>query len=173
MHTPFHAPLDIAFQKDNAMYITKDRATVKRDVHDYFNKFLSMYSLDEARFIKTSYLLQQQKRNTAYSYDALVDYVVSELYHRGPDTAFLNYHFDMAKDDFNKTATQFASSIKTRLKARGDSLVDKLARGGFTDNEKEEIKLFLQFSKASDLGFETKDSTPPLNMFKGDEHLFD
>ena len=38
---------------------------------------------------------------------------------------------------------------------------------------KEEIKLFLQFSKASDLGFETKDSTPPLNMFKGDEHLFD
>ena len=37
----------------------------------------------------------------------------------------------------------------------------------------EEIKLFLQFSKASDLGFETKDSTPPLNMFKGDEHLFD
>ena len=24
-----------------------------------------------------------------------------------------------------------------------------------------------------DLGFETKDSTPPLNMFKGDEHLFD
>ena len=173
MPTPFHAALDIAFQKDNAMYITKDRATVKRDVHDYFNKFLSMYSLDEARFIKTSYLLQQQKRNTSYSYDALVDYVVSELYHRGPDTAFVNYHFDMAKDDFGKTATQFASSIKTRLKARGDSLVDKLARGGFTENEKEEIKLFLQFSKASDLGFETKDSTPPLNMFKGDEHLFD
>ncbi len=79
----------------------------------------------------------------------------------------------MAKNDFNKTATQFASSIKTRLKARGDSLVDKLARGGFTENEKEEIKVFLQFSKASDLGFETKDSTPPLNMFKGDEHLFD
>ena len=173
MPTPFHAALDLAFQNENAMYITKDRATVKRDVHDYFNKFLSMYSLDEARFIKTSYLLQQQKRNTSYSYDALVDHVVSELYHKGPDTALVNYHFEMAKNDFNKTARQFANSIKIRLQARGDGLAQKLAKGGVTEKEKEEIKMFLEFSKASDLGFETKDTMPPLNMFKGDEHLFD
>ena len=38
--------------------------------------------------------------------------------------------------------------------------------------EKEQIKMFLNHTKASNLGFETKETLPPLNIFKGDEYLF-
>lgn len=170
MPTPFHAALELAFQKDDAMFISKEKGTIRRDMMDWFARFMASRSIEEAGFMKASYLTQQMKRSRQYSYDALVDYATSELFHRG-DTALLNYLYDMALRDFGKDMKSVNKSIKTRLTSYGTSVADKLAKGGVTAFEKEQMKLFLNHTTASNLGFETKETLPPLNIFKGDEYL--
>jgi len=172
MPTPFHAALEVVFQRDDAMFINKERGVIRRDMMDWFARWMASRSIEEAGFIKASYMTQQLKKNTQYSYDALVDYAASELFHRGIDSALLNYLYDMALNDFGKDIEAVNKSIKTRLTRYGESVADKLAKGGVTALEKKQIKMFLNHTKASNLGFETKETLPPLNIFKGDEYLF-
>ena len=74
--------------------------------------------------------------------------------------------FIMALDDFGKLPEEFIRSIKTHMKKRFDDSADLLIKKG-TDYD-----VLREYVDQRIMKFETKDSIPPLNIFKGDENLF-
>lgn len=163
--TPFHAAFELAFQKqgDKTYFSKKGKPIIDREFDDWFARFLSSYSVEEAYFGKLQFQYNILARNTQYSYSFLAKSAADKYFHTGKIPEFM---FIMALDDFDKLPEEFIRSIKTHMKKRFDDSADVLIKKGA------EYDILKDYVKQRTMGFETKDSLPPLNIFKGDENLF-
>mgnify|MGYP003144150192 FL=1 len=163
--TPFHAVFELAFQKEgDSTYFDKDgKAKIDRDFNDWFARFLSSYSVEEAYFGKLSYQITQLERNTQYSYSFLVKKAADLYFHTGEIPEFM---FIMATDDYDKLPIEFLESVKRQMSKRFDDTAEKLTKKGA------DYDVLRDYIKQRTLGYETKESLPPSKIFKGDEYLF-
>jgi hypothetical protein len=163
--TPFHAAFELAFQKegDTTYFDKKGKAIIDRDFDDWFARFLSSYSVEEAYFGKLQFQYNILSKSTQYSYSFLAKSAADKYFHTGEIPEFM---FIMALDDFGKLPEEFIKSIKTHMKKRFDDSAEVLSTKG-TDYD-----VLREYVDQRIMKFETKDSIPPLNIFKGDENLF-
>jgi len=124
----FHGPLEQLFQGDNPMFVSKGQARLKRDFYDWYARYLSSYSLKEAKILKVTWQLNQLNRGREFTYDNLMDYAVSEIRRLPPDVALAPWIFELAKD-LGYSETQVIRSIKTRMKNMDRDLLDNVTKG--------------------------------------------
>jgi len=142
----FHGPLEQFFQGDNPMFVSKGQARLKRDLFDWYARYLSSYSLKEAKILKITWQLNQLNRGREFTYDNLMDYAVSEIRRLPPDVALAPWVFELAKD-LGYSESQVVRSIKTRMKNMDRDLLDNVTKGNVMGPnrklKKEELKFIL------------------------------
>jgi len=165
----FHGPLEQFFQGDNPMFVSKGQARLKRDLFDWYARYLSSYSLKEAKILKITWQLNQLNRGREFTYDNLMDYAVSEIRRLPPDVALAPWIFELAKD-LGYSESQVIRSIKTRMKNMDRDLLDNVTKGNVMGpNRKlkqEELKFILDNIDINELRNEKEKI--PLNIKEED-----
>lgn len=124
----FHGGLEQIWQGDDPMFRNKGKARLQREWHDWASRYLSSYSLREAKIIKTTFQLNLINKGRELTYDNLIDYAISETYILPPALTPSPWIFEMA-EEMGYSDEQVVTSMKRRMKNRDRDLIDNVLKG--------------------------------------------
>ena len=114
--------------ENEPMFVSKGRARLKRELYDWYSRYLSSYSLKEAKILKTTFQLSMLSKSRQLTYDNVIDYAISEMRSLPPDVALAPWIYDLA-NDLGYSDEQIFKSIKRRMTNMDRDLLDNVFKG--------------------------------------------
>ena len=139
----FHAAIEqFTYQDDNPLKITNDNGTFQRDLADWKARWLTSYSLKEAKLIKWTWYGSQLERATNLSKDTLADYIAHNAFNFDTPLVVPQWAWEKAME-LGYTPQKFQEAVRRRIKNLGESAIQKLLRGDMTERKSEKLQQIL------------------------------
>ena len=166
-----HGLIEGLFQKvskGDGTYTNKGKARLDRELYDWVARYLSSYSIKEAKIIKLQYQLNLINKTREYSYRTLIDTAVSMVYHNPPEMGIPQWIIDGAIE-MGYTEADVYASIRKRMKSMDRDILDNITRGDY--NARKQIQYDFITNNLDERELKNEDKKIPTVITKELEEL--
>jgi hypothetical protein len=166
-----HGLIEGLFQKvskGDGTYTNKGKARLDRELYDWVARYLSSYSIKEAKIIKLQYQLNLINKTREYSYRTLIDTAVSMVYHNPPEMGIPQWIIDGAIE-MGYTEADVYASIRKRMKSMDRDILDNITKGDY--NARKQIQYDFITNNLDERELKNEDKKIPTVITKELEEL--